>query len=109
VWTQFRRGERGRSFVASPTKEPDEHYRQHSRSRRNSTLAAASGLAAVASVAVTLVVSGAGGSDATSPLSVTPATATPDPATLYRNEAALGRLFGQGRAPSAAERFHHFR
>jgi hypothetical protein len=52
---------------------------------------------------------GGGGDTATSAPSVAPATASPDRATLYRSDAVLGREPEVGSAPSAAERFHHFR
>jgi hypothetical protein len=78
-------------------------------SRRTQVLAGASALVATASVAVTLAVAGGGGDTATSQPSFAPATATPDRATLYRNDAALGRQTDQVGGASAAERFHHFR
>jgi hypothetical protein len=76
-------------------------------SRRIQVLAGASALVATASVAVTLAVAGGGGDTATSQPSFAPAT--PDRATLYRNDAALGRQTDQVGGASAAERFHHFR
>jgi hypothetical protein len=78
-------------------------------SRRTQVVAGASALVAAASVTVTLALSGGGGEPTVSQPSAAPATATPDRATLYRNEAALGNQPERSGGPSAAERFHHFR
>ena len=78
-------------------------------SRRTPLLAAAGALVATASVTVALALGGGGGDAATSAPSVAPATASPDRATLYRSDAALGRVPGEDSGPSTAERFHHFR
>jgi hypothetical protein len=78
-------------------------------SRRTPLLAAAGALVATASVTVALALGGGGSDTATSSPSVGPATATPDRATLYRSDAALGRAPEHGSGATAAERFHHFR
>jgi hypothetical protein len=79
-------------------------------SRRTQILASASGLVAAASVAVTLAVAGGGhGQPAAAQPAAKPATAQPNAATQYRNDAALGRSPERSSGPSAAERFHHFR
>jgi hypothetical protein len=78
-------------------------------SRRTPLLAAAGALVATASVTLALALGGGGGDTATSSPSVAPATASPDRATLYRSDAALGRVPAEGSGPRAAERFHHFR
>ena len=80
-------------------------------SRRTQLLASASALVAAASVAVTLAVAGGDGGDggtSVSQPSAAPATAQPNPATLYRNESAMPQPASPAGA-SAAERFHHFR
>jgi hypothetical protein len=77
-------------------------------SRRVRVLAAASGLVAAASIAVTLAVSGGGSESATSP-SAAPATATPDRATLYQRGAEVPQPGGTIDGNRSAERFHHFR
>jgi amino acid transporter len=82
--------------------------RRSSTSRRPQILASASGLVAAVSIAVTLAVVGGGdGQSAGAQPAGSPATAQPNPATLYRNEAALPRPEKPAGA-SAAERFHHF-
>ena len=68
----------------------------------------ASALVAAGSVAVTLAVAGGGDVAAPQP-SAAPATAQPNAATQYRNDAALESGSEQGGTPSAADRFHHFR
>jgi hypothetical protein len=78
-------------------------------SRRTQVLAGASALVAAVSVAVTLALSGGGGDRTVSQPSAGPATASPDRATQYRNDTALGRQPERSGGPSAAERFHHFR
>jgi hypothetical protein len=78
-------------------------------SRRTQILASASALVAAAAVAVTLALGGGGGEATVSQPSAVPATATPDRATEYRNDAALGRQPERSGGLSAAERFHHFR
>jgi hypothetical protein len=78
-------------------------------SRRTPVLAAVGALVATASVTVALALGGGGSDTATSSPSAAPATATPDRATLYRSDAALGRAPEDGSGPRAAERFHHFR
>ena len=77
-------------------------------SRRTQLLASASALVAAASVAVTLAVAGGDGGTSVSQPSAAPATAQPNPATLYRNESAMPQPASPAGA-SAAERFHHFR
>jgi hypothetical protein len=77
-------------------------------SRRTQLLASAGALVAAASVAVTLAVAGGGdGQSAGVQPAAQPATAQPNPATLYRNESAIPQAVTPG--GSAAERFHHFR
>jgi hypothetical protein len=78
-------------------------------SRRAQVLAGASALVAAASVAVALAFAGGGGDAATGQPSAAPATATPDRATLYRNEATLGGQAAEIEGLSPAERYHHFR
>jgi hypothetical protein len=53
------------------------------------------------------VAGGDGGTTASQP-SAAPATAQPNPATLYRNESATPQPASPA-GGSAAERFHHFR
>jgi hypothetical protein len=78
-----------------------------STSRRTQILASATGLVAAASIAVTLAVVGGGdGQPAAARSAGTPATAQPNPATLYRNESAMPQPQSPAGA-SAAERFHH--
>jgi len=75
-------------------------------SRRIQVLAAAGGLVAAASIAVAIAVSG-GGSDSTSAApSAAPATAQPNRATLYRNDATAPRPAAIDRR-RAALLFHH--
>jgi hypothetical protein len=76
-------------------------------SRRTPLLSAAAALLATASVTVALALGG-GGDTAGSRPSATPATATPDRATIYRNAAELAQPSGPV-GGEAAERFHHFR
>jgi len=78
-------------------------------SRRTQLLASASALVAAASVAVTLAVAGGGdGQPAGAQPGANPATAQPNPATLYRNESAIPAPASPA-GGDAAERFHHFR
>ena len=78
--------------------------------RRTQILASAGGLVAAAAIAVTLAVSGGGEgqSAGAQPAAGSPATAQPNPATLYRNESSTPEAKRTVGA-SAAERFHHFR
>ena len=71
-------------------------------------VAVVSGLVAAAAVALALALSLGNQEVASSPLG-TPATATPDRATLYRNDAVLAHRAREVRGLSAAERYHHFR
>jgi hypothetical protein len=77
-------------------------------SRRTRILAAASGVVAAASIAVTLAV-GSGGSQMPTRPSAAPGTAVPDPATLYQRGAEISGSRGATAGERAAERFHHFR
>jgi hypothetical protein len=78
-------------------------------SRRNQILASASALVAAAAVAVTLAVAGGGDDQTAVPQpSSNPATAQPNLATQYRNDAATGGG-ASDRVPNAADRFHYFR
>jgi len=78
-------------------------------SRRTQLLASVIALVVAASVAVTLALAGGGGDSSVSQPSAAPATATPDRATQYRNDAALSEQPAQSGGLSPAERFHHFR
>jgi hypothetical protein len=82
--------------------------RRSSTSRRTQIIASASGLVAAASIAVTLAVVGGGDgqSAGAQPAAGSPATAQPNPATLYRNESSMPEAKRPVGA-SAAERFHH--
>jgi hypothetical protein len=71
-------------------------------------LAVVGGLVAAAAIAVTLALGIGGGEVASSPLGA-PATASPDLATQYRNDAVLAHRAGEAGGLSAAERYHHFR
>ena len=83
--------------------------------RRIGPLAAASGLLATASVAVTLAVSAGGGTHGSASSGGTPEFAKPDRATLYHRSATPPSLSeriertGVESGRRAAERFHHFR
>jgi hypothetical protein len=78
-------------------------------SRRTQILASASALVAAAAVAVTLAVAGGGDDQTAVPQpSSNPATAQPNLATQYRNDAATGGG-ASDRVPNAADRFHYFR
>jgi hypothetical protein len=77
-------------------------------SRRTQLLASASAVVAAASIAVTLAVAGGNGDTTASQPSAAPATAQPNPATQYRNDAAIGGGAQQD-GVNAADRFHHFR
>ena len=77
-------------------------------SGRTKVIAVASGLVAAASVSLTLA-AGIGGSESSSAPVGSPATASPDPATLYRHSAELPAPGGAAAGQRAAERFHHFR
>ena len=77
-------------------------------SRRTQLLASASALVAAASVAVTLAVAGGDGGTTAAQPSAGPGAAQPNPATQYRNEAAMPQPVNPA-GGSAAERFHHFR
>ena len=83
---------------------------QRRRSRRVPILAAASGLVAAASIAVTLGVTSAGGGEAVVPSPSGAAVhAHPDRATFYQRSVEApqpGVSVDPGRS---AERFHHFR
>jgi hypothetical protein len=83
--------------------------RRSTTSRRNQILASASALVAAGAVAVTLAVAGGDGQTAAQQPAAKPATAQPDPATQYRNEAGLSAGPEVQGGQSAADRFHHFR
>jgi len=74
---------------------------------RTKVLAVATGLVAAASITVTLAV-GIGGSESTSAPLASPATASPDRATVYRHNAEPSAPSGVA-GQRSAERFHHFR
>ena len=81
-------------------------------SRRTQILAAATGLVAAGSIAVTLAVAGGGDTDTAGRLPAIPPTAThahPDRATFYQRsvEAPPPKLSIDGQRQR--ERFHHFR
>jgi hypothetical protein len=78
-------------------------------SRRTRLLASTTVLVAAASVAVTLAIAGGAGDAAAPAQSASPATATPDRATLYRSESAAPAESGPVVGGTAAERFHHLR
>jgi hypothetical protein len=77
-------------------------------SRRTRIVAAASGVVAAASIAITLAV-GSGGNETPTRPSAVPATAVPNPATLYQRGAETSGPRGATAGERAAERFHHFR
>jgi hypothetical protein len=83
--------------------------RQRTGPRRTRILAAASGLVAAASIAVTLAVAEGGSSDATSSPSAIPTHAHPDRATLYQRSVQAPQAGMSIDGQRAAERFHHFR
>ena len=77
-------------------------------SRRTTILAAASGIVAAGSIAITLAV-GSGSSDTSARPSSAPATAVPDRATLYQRGAGSEASDRTTAGERAAERSHHFR
>jgi hypothetical protein len=73
-------------------------------------LAAASGLVAAASVAVTIAVAGGGTETIPDPYASPGPHAHPDRAALYQRSVEIKRGGEQPqRGPTPAERFHHFR
>jgi hypothetical protein len=82
-------------------------------SRRTQILAAAGGLVAAGSIAVTLAVAGGGSTGTDTGAYPTPTGpsvhAHPDRATLYQRSVESPQPAGQIDGERAAERFHHFR
>lgn len=79
-------------------------------SRRTPILAAAGGLVAAGSIAVTLAVAGGGTDAGAYPDPTGPSVhAHPDRATLYQRSVETPQPAGSINGERAAERFHHFR